>query len=505
MATYPTTPALSQGTTSTEVNVTNWNTLIDNINAIGADLVAARGDGQTFPGVGHTAGQATDLDDALQAIRHQFSHMLPTNWYANPNTAGFSFAGEKMAIALGSDPGDDFAVDTDKFVVEGDTGRSGMGTNTPDDLLEVVGAGGIHVDSSGNAAVNIDRAATGNGADVVFSTAGTPSWYCGTSDSSNEGDGTEFFIGTTYGGVSAAFWIETNGKVGFGDVDPTNGGVVVASGVTIGTDSTNNLIDDASNGASTQTLYIGNAAITTSFTGAHHYRLGDKDLQVGELVVLRDAKIYRTTKARDKAAIGIFWGITRWQDSFGTELLRHKMTSKVRREAQEVEITAQEAFDDVEVEEEYTASETVYAVEDGNVVSRQEAVRAKRGTGKFARGLKPRVRLDEQTGKLYEMRIDDVEYEKPSGEAEPVGDKVEYAYAVACLGDSYEEHSETPLTGAWVTVDAGTIEEGDFLCSSDKAGYLEKQADDVYHNYTVARAGQNITEDTKTAYVLFLR
>ena len=42
MATYPSNPSLSQGTNETAVNPTNWNTLIDNINAIGADLVKLR-------------------------------------------------------------------------------------------------------------------------------------------------------------------------------------------------------------------------------------------------------------------------------------------------------------------------------------------------------------------------------------------------------------------------------------------------------------------------------
>ncbi|MFA5076745.1 MAG: tail fiber domain-containing protein, partial [Patescibacteria group bacterium] len=55
-----------------------------------------------------------------------------------------------------------------------------------------------------------------------------------------------------------------SGAVGIGDVDPANGGLVVANGVTIGTDSTDNLIDDASNGAGTTTLYVGNETIDTT-------------------------------------------------------------------------------------------------------------------------------------------------------------------------------------------------------------------------------------------------
>lgn len=85
MATYPSNPNLSQGTNATAVNPTNWNTLIDNINAIGADLVDGRGDGQLFPGVDHTAGQSTDIDDMLQAIKHMLADIGgETNWYDAP-------------------------------------------------------------------------------------------------------------------------------------------------------------------------------------------------------------------------------------------------------------------------------------------------------------------------------------------------------------------------------------------------------------------------------------
>jgi hypothetical protein len=82
LATYPSNPEVPQGTNETEVNPTNWNKLVDNINAIGADLVAARGDGQNFPGTPHTAGQATNLDDILQAIKHILSDISgEINWY----------------------------------------------------------------------------------------------------------------------------------------------------------------------------------------------------------------------------------------------------------------------------------------------------------------------------------------------------------------------------------------------------------------------------------------
>jgi len=85
MATYPTNPALPQGTNATAVNPTNWNTFVDNINAIGLDLVTARGDGQAFPGTDHSSGQSSNIDDALQALRHIIAHATgETNWYDAP-------------------------------------------------------------------------------------------------------------------------------------------------------------------------------------------------------------------------------------------------------------------------------------------------------------------------------------------------------------------------------------------------------------------------------------
>lgn len=84
-ATYPTSPALAAGDNSTAMDPTHYNYLQANINAIGADLVDARGDGQAFPGTDHTALQATDLDDILQGIKHMIAEITgKTNWYDAP-------------------------------------------------------------------------------------------------------------------------------------------------------------------------------------------------------------------------------------------------------------------------------------------------------------------------------------------------------------------------------------------------------------------------------------
>ena len=45
--------------------------------------------------------------------------------------------------------------------------------------------------------------------------------------------------------------------------------------------------------------------------------------------------------------------------------------------------------------------------------------------------------------------------------------------------------------GIWVCNSNGSIENGDYITSSDYLGYGEKQDDDLLHNYTVAKATIN--------------
>jgi hypothetical protein len=83
--TYPTALVIPQATVLTDLNPTNWNIFVDQLNALSADMVDARGDGQAFPGTDHIASQSTDLDDAIQAIRHMVAQISgETNWYDAP-------------------------------------------------------------------------------------------------------------------------------------------------------------------------------------------------------------------------------------------------------------------------------------------------------------------------------------------------------------------------------------------------------------------------------------
>jgi len=293
--------------------------------------------------------------------------------------------------------------------------------------------------------------------------------------------------------------------------------VVTAQGVMIGADSTNNEFDDASSGAGSTTMYIGNGAITVTFTGKHYYQLGDLDLEKGELVKLVDRKIYRVSKKQDQAASGIFWGITNFQDSFCTKFVKYKTIDFIQNSGlKAIEVPPENAF---ETCEETTEKDNGYTIQKKYLLDRNEdkviyhdvkIPKVKKiNTGKFYKKLKQDIKLNTENGKLYKTSIDKEIVKKETNEIIRISDgqpaqPEDFAYSIACLGDSYDEHDKQPLTGAWVTVDAGTIKNGDYLCSSVKAGYLEKQADTIQHNYTRAIAREDINADTKTAYVYLL-
>ncbi len=123
--------------------------------------------------------------------------------------------------------------------------RVGIGTDSPSTKFQVVGQ--VRASSFANA----------NG------TAGSPSYRF--NDDSNTG---MYRISADTLGFSTSgsevMRLSSSGIVGIGDTDPTNGGLVVASGVTIGVDSGDNLIDDETHGTGSATLYIGQNTIDTT-------------------------------------------------------------------------------------------------------------------------------------------------------------------------------------------------------------------------------------------------
>ena len=119
-----------------------------------------------------------------------------------------------VQIDLGDDAGDDFIVDTNKLVVEGDSGRVGIGTDSPEKTLSVDGdmhfqpttISTAHVTTAGS----LDIRATEN---IRIGTDGADSIRIGRENSSackvhiRSGSNTDLVV--------------TDGKVGIGMEDPT--------------------------------------------------------------------------------------------------------------------------------------------------------------------------------------------------------------------------------------------------------------------------------------------
>ncbi len=265
-----------------------------------------------------------------------------------------------------------------------------------------------------------------------------------------DGDGLICFENGT--GSLTAYGLEVGGDLSANsgtfnayNITDISGRLLSKSGVVIGQDNYDSTyhIDDASQGADSGILYIGNKTINTTFTGYHFYQLGDTDLEIGECVSLIDGKIYRTTSSQDSKCIGIYQGVTNSRDSMGNVFVVRKQK--------------EETYWDEDTQSEKTR----------NVVD----------TGKY--------------GKVSDPLIEAV--------------ASDFAYSVACMGDSYDIHSEKTLIGARVLVkSAEVLSEGDYLQSSDTPGYLEKQDDDVLHNYTIAKLRQPLTETSTDVYVYLL-
>ena len=119
-------------------------------------------------------------------------------------------------------------------------GNVGIGTSSPDQLLEIQGDNArLHLDGA-NAQIYYDRGGVTNRAEAIFQTAEVNKWIIGLADTDVGGDGSELFIGETSGGSSPALWIESGGNVGIGTTSPavsldvqsgTNDSIVASFGV----------------------------------------------------------------------------------------------------------------------------------------------------------------------------------------------------------------------------------------------------------------------------------
>lgn len=112
--------------------------------------------------------------------------------------------------------------DPNLLFVDASTDRIGIGTNTPDNPLEIAGALGglgIHLDSSTGTAVLLDRGGTTNAMYTQFQTAGVDDWRTGVSNQA--GFNSDYSIIKGASNTDVKLIVKTDGNVGIGVTVPT--------------------------------------------------------------------------------------------------------------------------------------------------------------------------------------------------------------------------------------------------------------------------------------------
>ena len=106
------------------------------------DITGGTISGTTVGAASHTTGKFTTCDATtdftIGGLKVTDGNIADTGTLAIVPVDG-------CTIALGSDAGDDFNIDSGKLVVEGDTGYVGINTATPVNLLEIIGNHATHV------------------------------------------------------------------------------------------------------------------------------------------------------------------------------------------------------------------------------------------------------------------------------------------------------------------------------------------------------------------------
>jgi len=209
---------------------------------------------------------------------------LIINWSSELGLSDYvPYTGASSNLVLGDN---NFSVGASDLFVDNVGGNVGIGTATPDSLLEMEGENAyLHLDGS-NAGTIIDRGSTGDLAYTFFQTAGVDKWRVGLSNE-HEAD-LVFNEGPSNDNVR--LMIEAGGNVGIGITDPQNelhvvgdgnfSGYVMSQGINLTALNASGLIINWSNQIDLSGYVPYTGATSNLVLGDNNFSVGTSDLFV---------------------------------------------------------------------------------------------------------------------------------------------------------------------------------------------------------------------------------
>ena len=172
-----------------------------------------------------------------------------------------SDAGTSIGVTLGTDAGDDFNVGSGKLVVEGDTGRVGIGTAAPASILDLeIASTASHVTAL---TMNNPNGTTSAGISIDFETGGIEvARITGYHQTSDKG-GLKFLTTTSASTPAVKMTIDMDGYVGIGRAPVSNKRLIVKG---VSGDTTHQILNLESGDAATERFYITNNGYTALTT-----------------------------------------------------------------------------------------------------------------------------------------------------------------------------------------------------------------------------------------------
>ena len=205
------------------------------VNISKVDINGGTIDGTTVGASSHTTGKFTTCDATTDFT---IGGLVVTDGNIADTGTLAIVPVDGCTIALGSDAGDDFNIDGGKLVVEGDTGRVGIGTAAPAELLEV--------SYNGTVATRIRNTNNTGYAQLVFGTGSSSSSFCAIRHERVGADNGKIHITKPDGlGNVNAFTIDSSGLVTIGtggDLETSSTGNITDRGACFHSTTNRNLV-----------------------------------------------------------------------------------------------------------------------------------------------------------------------------------------------------------------------------------------------------------------------